>query len=107
DVIPIETNKDGYPTKRSSIASTKQFKEITDYVNGKVIELGREILEGTASVNPYQLGDRTACDYCNYQGICGFDVKLPGNRYRRLKKFDKDVVFEMLGGTLLDEKGGE
>ncbi|HEX3020773.1 MAG TPA: helicase-exonuclease AddAB subunit AddB [Lachnospiraceae bacterium] len=107
DVIPIETNKDGYPTKRSSIASTKQFKEITDYVNGKVIELGREILEGTTSVNPYQLGDRTACDYCNYQGICGFDVKLPGNRYRRLKKFDKDVVFEMLGEQNLHEEETE
>ena len=93
DVVPIETNKDGYPTKRSSTASSKQFKEMTEYVNHKIVEIGREILDGQAEVNPYKLGDRTACDYCAFQGICGFDVKLPGNRYHQLKKLEKEDVF--------------
>ncbi|WP_310604007.1 helicase-exonuclease AddAB subunit AddB [Anaerosporobacter sp.] len=93
DVVPIETNKDGYPTKRSATASSKQFKEMSEYVNHKIVEIGREILEGQAEVNPYKLGDRTACDYCAFQGICGFDVKLPGNRYHQLKKLEKEDVF--------------
>lgn len=92
-VIPVETNKEGYPTKRSAIASSKQFKEMTEYVNHKIVEIGQEILNGQAEVNPYKLGDRTACDYCSFQGICGFDVKLPGNRYHQLKKLEKEDVF--------------
>jgi ATP-dependent helicase/nuclease subunit B len=93
DVVPIETNKDGYPTKRSQAASSRQFKEMTEYVNNKIVEIGREILDGRAEVNPYKLGERTACDYCAFQGICGFDVKLPGNRYHQLKKLEKEDVF--------------
>ncbi|WP_455714018.1 helicase-exonuclease AddAB subunit AddB [Anaerosporobacter sp.] len=93
DVVPIETNKDGYPTKRSATASSRQFKEMTEYVNHKIVEIGREILDGRAEVNPYKLGERTACDYCAFQGICGFDVKLPGNRYHQLKKLEKEDVF--------------
>ncbi|WP_167958677.1 helicase-exonuclease AddAB subunit AddB [Anaerosporobacter faecicola] len=93
DVIPLETNKEGWPTKRSAVASSRQFKEMTDYVNHKIVEIGKEILEGQADVNPYKLGEKTACDYCAFQGICGFDVKLPGNRYHQLKKLDKEDVF--------------
>lgn len=96
DVVPIETNKDGYPTKRSQAASSRQFKEMTEYVNHKIVEIGREILDGRAEVNPYKLGERTACDYCAFQGICGFDVKLPGNRYHQLKKLEKEDVFGKL-----------
>lgn len=96
DVVPIETNKDGYPTKRSQTASSRQFKEMTEYVNHKIVEIGREILDGRAEVNPYKLGERTACDYCAFQGICGFDVKLPGNRYHQLKKLEKEDVFGKL-----------
>ena len=38
----------------------------------------------------YELGGKTGCDYCPYQGICGFDKKIPGYEYRKLSKL-KDV----------------
>ena len=30
------------------------------------------------------MGKRTACDYCPYRAICGFDPTLDGCTYRRL-----------------------
>ena len=27
-------------------------------------------------------GERTACDYCPYSGVCGFDTAISGYRYR-------------------------
>lgn len=96
DIIPVETNKDGYPTKRSNIATKRQFSTMANYVNKKIEQLGSEILEGSTKINPYKLGDKKACDYCSYSGICGFDLKLPGNNYRNLRKLAKDDVWDKL-----------
>lgn len=96
NIIPIEINKDGYPTKRSDIASKEQFETMKQYVRGKIAGLGKEIIDGTTKINPYKLKDRTACDYCQYRGICGFDTKLPDNSYRNLKQFDKQEIWERL-----------
>lgn len=94
-IIPVETNKDGYPTKRSNIASLKQFEVMERYTTKKITQLGQEIINGGAEVNPYKLGDKTACDYCDFRGICGFDTKLPGNTYRNLKKYEKEEVWNL------------
>lgn len=95
-VIPVETNKEGYPTKRSSVASKEHFKAITSYARNKMTQLGREIIEGSTKINPYKMKDKTACNYCQYSGICGFDTKMPGNVYRNLRLFDKDEVWDMI-----------
>lgn len=96
NVIPVEINKDGFPTKRSNIASKSQFEAMKQYVRRKIAGLGKEIVDGTTNINPYKLKDRTACDYCQYSGICGFDTKLSGNSYRNLKQFEKQEVWERL-----------
>ena len=30
------------------------------------------------NLKPYKKGETTGCTYCPYQGICGFDLKIPG-----------------------------
>ncbi len=97
-VIPVETGKDGSIGKRSNVISEKVFGNLTKYVNEKLTEYGREILDGNTGVNPYKLGNRTACDYCSYGGVCGFDKRLPGNSYRSLRKMEKDIVWRGISG---------
>lgn len=97
-VIPVETGKEGTIGKRSNVAASKEFEHMTQFVKEKLTQYGKEILEGTTSVNPYKLGNRTACDYCNYNGICGFDKRLPGNTYRNLKKLEKEEVWREISG---------
>lgn len=101
-VIPVALNKDGSLSRYSQTASREQFHALSDYVNKKITEIGRSILDGEAAVNPYKLRKRTACDFCSYRGVCGFDEKIPGYQYRNLPVFQDEELWEKLCGE--DEK---
>lgn len=109
DVLPVTLKKDGNVDKKSSVASAEQFSRLSQFVNRKMEQIGREILEGNVEINPYEMDKKSACDRCLYHGVCGFDPKIRGYQKRRLKKFDTDTVWEKLGkeeesnGNELDE----
>ncbi len=104
DVIPVAV-KDGMIQERySSIASGRHFEALKQYVRGKVKEDGREILEGKVPAAPYRQGNRTACDFCPYHGVCGFDLKVFGYRYRRFGAVKPEEIWEeILEGENEDE----
>ncbi|WP_099466521.1 helicase-exonuclease AddAB subunit AddB [Konateibacter massiliensis] len=95
-VLPVSFNKDGSLSRYSSAASTEHFHALSRFVDEKIKELGTEILEGNIEIAPYESGNRTACDYCTYKGICGFDLKSPGFEFRRLKQFSDDEIWEKI-----------
>ncbi len=86
EVIPVETNKEGELGKRSSTAKGSHLNAMMDYVNKKLAEDNRQILNGDTRLNPYRLGEETACDYCSYKSACGFDRRLPGYSFHNLEK---------------------
>jgi ATP-dependent helicase/nuclease subunit B len=94
DVIPVETGKDGYPTKRSNVAELSQLTALEGLVTEHVTKLGKNILDGIADIKPYQMGKKNACEYCPYGSICGFDTRIPGNNYRNLRALSKDEVWK-------------
>jgi len=98
DIIPVETNKEGELSKRSSAANKKQLKAMLDYVNSKLIEDKDRILEGDARLNPYRMGNETACDYCEFKNACGFDPRLPGYYYRNLAKKSVEELKQEIWG---------
>jgi ATP-dependent helicase/nuclease subunit B len=95
-ILPVAFNKDGSLSKYSSAASTNHFEMLGKYADRKIKEIGTKILDGSIEIAPYEYGNRTACDYCNYKGICGFDLKSPGYEYRRLKQFSDDDIWEKI-----------
>ena len=84
-MLPVSFNKDGSLSKTSKAVSTEQFGQLEEFVKQKTASLGAEIMEGKISVNPYESGQKTACDYCAYKGICGFSPKE--SSFRKLEKF--------------------
>ncbi|MCH5275547.1 MAG: helicase-exonuclease AddAB subunit AddB [Lachnospiraceae bacterium] len=98
DVIPVEYKKDGSLSSRSSVMTGEELQTVSEYVNQKVRELGREILSGRISVDPYEKGAENACTYCAFTGVCGFDKNTPGYAYRRLKSMDKDEAMDCIRG---------
>jgi len=98
DIIPVETNKEGLLSKRSSVANKSQIAALMEYVNSKLVEDSKHILEGDTQLNPYRSDDRTACDYCEYRTACGFDSRLPGHGYRNLAKKTVDEIKEEIWG---------
>ena len=68
--------------------------------------MGEEMLDGNTSVNPYKQGTRTACDYCPYHSICGFDLKTSGFGFRKFKSKKAEEIWaeiEKEGGAEDDE----
>lgn len=96
NVIPVSYNKDGSPSKSSSVASKEQFMQLSSFVNEKMKEIGKQIIEGHIEALPYERKDKTACDYCTYKEICGFDEKIPGNRYHRLKEYKPEEIWKKI-----------
>ena len=97
DVIPVSRTKGGELAKTSKVYSTEQFGEISAYVNHVIGELGRRMLAGEIDVNPYEMKGTTACTWCSYRSICGFDEHMNGCGYRKLKQMrsDEDIFAAM------------
>lgn len=104
-VIPVELTAKGKFSAYSSVAGEKQFHDLRRFVRKKMEQYGKEIVDGKTDIDPYQLNKKTACDYCRFDGICGFDQKLPGNHYRNLKKIDQEKIWEELRGEDGVDKG--
>ena len=96
DVIPVEKKKDGSFSARSSVMSREELQIVSDYVGHKVKSIGREILDGTISVNPFEKGQDNACTFCAYKRVCGFDEKIPGYEKRNLPETDKNEILKKM-----------
>ena len=96
NVVPVGRNKDGSLSKSSKVLNEEELKLLSTYAGRKMRKIGNAIMNGEAEVNPYILGDKSACTYCKYKGICGFDEKLPGYEYRKLDKFGNGEVLEKM-----------
>ena len=58
--------------------------------------MSTRILGGEMEKNPYKLKQRTACDYCSFKEICGFDEKQEGNSFRRLPTFSDEELWKKM-----------
>ena len=89
-VIPVKYNKDGKLSEHSAVLSAEDFGVIGEYAERKIRDAGARIVSGDAEINPYRLGQETACTYCPYREICGFDERIPGYRYRELARLNAE-----------------
>ena len=95
-VIPVSINKNGSYSSKSKVISEEKFAILSDYVNEKIGEIGQRIMAGEVAVNPYTLGDKNSCTYCDYNGICGFDTRIKGCKSRSLTKIDEDIIWQKM-----------
>lgn len=92
-VVPVEKKKDGTFSSRSDIMSTGELQIVSDYVGKKVADLGRGILSGRITMDPYERKGQDACTYCAYKKVCGFDTAVPGYEKRSLAEMeDGDIL---------------
>lgn len=96
EVIPVARKKDGSLSATSSVMSEEELRLVSGYVNHKVRNLGKEILEGHTEINPYETSKKDACEYCAYKRVCGFDPTIPGFRKRGLEELDDAEIMERM-----------
>ena len=96
DILPLERKKDGSFSAVSSVITEEDMKVVSNFVNHKIRSLGREILDGTISVNPCELGSEKACTYCAYKHVCGFSGGAQGYQPRKFKKLKAEEALERI-----------
>ena len=101
DVIPVSLKDGVVQDYRSSTASSERIKALRNFVKNKSIDIAQNILKGNISISPSQRGNYTACDYCEYSAMCGFDKKNGNHNYNVLGKMKDELVWEKI---LNDEK---
>ncbi len=92
DAIPVERKKDGTFSTKSSVMSREGMEQLSSFVDRKLRAIGREILDGSISLNPYERGDEKACTYCPYAKVCGFDVGIPGCKMREIEEASNEEI---------------
>ena len=98
-VIPVEKKKDGSFSARSGILSREELHVVSAYVDTKIRQIGREILDGKIAANPYEKGNEEACTYCAYKKVCGFDGSIPGYEKRQLEDLDQQTLMQRMQET--------
>lgn len=107
DVIPVAMKNGIIQEARSSVAGGRRFSALSQYVREKLTSEGREILDGVIDINPYKQGGRSACDYCPYHGVCGFDLKTSGYGFRKFKALKSEEIWTEIEGQGEEEANGD
>ena len=97
--IKPQTKKDGELTsetvKGHYIRTQQEFELMLGYVDYILKDTGRAILAGDIRVNPCRYdknAERTACKFCNYRVLCGFDSGIDGFAYHEVGNFDEEEM---------------
>lgn len=67
--------------------SNGNFHRLLDRVEGLLRESGERIFRGDAKVDPYRLGAKTPCEFCEYRPVCRIDPWT--HPYRALREVEK------------------
>ena len=94
DTAPVAAADPGTkPTK----VTPQQLDKLQQIVRDSIFRLGEDLLQGRIDPMParqWGSGGFNTCDWCDYAGICGFDDRLAGSRYKRISKKNTKQVLE-------------
>ena len=75
---------------KSSVKAEKEFEVLAAHTMEKLREAGEKVLSGDVEIAPFFVKGKSACTYCPYGDVCGFDLKLGQFEYREL---DDTIAF--------------
>lgn len=82
DILPLKNGKNGIQGNSDGILlSEEEFAELQADVDRQVEKLCEELSEGRIEIRPKKTSRESPCVYCQYQGICRFDISFPGCNY--------------------------
>ena len=61
-----------------------------------MVKMAEQIMDGDVQAKPFADAKGSACDFCAYADVCGFDRKIPGMSQKRVPEIDKCKVWEQI-----------
>ena len=93
-------DKDGNVSKnKPSILEKEDFIALQNKIEKVIKQISEEILSGEIAQKPIYMhkNNRTACEFCSYKAICGFDSKMCNNNYNYIPNSPKNEILTCLG----------
>lgn len=84
-IVPARLNKGGGFNKQSPVVSKEQFERLRGHIREKIRHIGEQLRAGDTSIQPFQMKQKKACDYCEFHSVCQFDRGFPGNEFRSFR----------------------
>lgn len=105
-LLPIQ-KKEGNTEEKGSLVSEERLLALLHFAKERMLEGAMRIRDGEKAIIPIRKdAENTACTYCPYHSICGFDPDLPAFRFRELDKREEEELWEEIVKRA-DEKKGE
>lgn len=101
--IPASLNKDGTPSKSSSVLTEGQLKTVLAYAKKLIAAMGQELSRGSVEAAP-NLKNHSACRFCPYGAVCG---QARTEKDVEPDKTTAQEAMEAMGQAVCGRKGGE
>jgi ATP-dependent helicase/nuclease subunit B len=95
--IPATFQKDGSVKESADVLTQDQMKLLSAHARKMILRARKDMEEGSTELNPYKKDGKTACDYCPYGAVCGFDPKIGGYTYHNIHTCSDEEIWEKLG----------
>jgi ATP-dependent helicase/nuclease subunit B len=95
-VVQVKRKKDGSYTKDSKVLNEQQFNALMTHVTGKITAIGDGILDGDIAIAPCRMKNGLSCQFCEFSGICQFEIKFDYADVRRLPKLSNEEVISRI-----------
>ncbi len=95
-LIPVAIKADGSFYKSASVMSRQQWGVLRQHGRDMIQHIGNQIVEGQVDINPYRMGQQSACAFCEYKPVCQIDSLVEGNEMKPLAPYPQDVVWQMM-----------
>ena len=93
-LLPVQC-KNGEVEEKGAAVSSEKLEALLAFARKEMLEGAKRIKEGEKGISPIRKeGDITACSYCPYHSICGFDEDIPNFRYRSPDSRTDDELWE-------------
>ena len=104
-LLPVQC-KNGEVEEKGAAVSSEKLEALLAFAKKEMLEGAKRIKEGEKGISPIRKeGDITACSYCPYHSICGFDEDIPNFRYRTMDSRKDEELWEEILRKAKEETG--
>ncbi|MEF2247265.1 helicase-exonuclease AddAB subunit AddB [Paenibacillus sp. IITD108] len=94
DLLPVAIKKDESFYSSSSVVTNEQWTMLRQAIRDQIAQVGCSIKKGVVAIEPYRIGNKTPCEYCDYKAVCQFDPLIAGNSYKKMNKLTEEELWE-------------
>jgi len=88
--------KSGEVAARAPAYTKEEMQSLLNHAGSKAAELADGIRAGDISVSPAEIKGWSACEWCEYSAVCGFDPAMPHCTKRVLPSLTRQELLEHL-----------